>query len=160
MQWAKIPNVNFHMLCHTKWSIRLLKGHEKFVEFRSNMVYTAGSICNSCSAHRSIWSQPPSGPGLPTIAIAHTAAYVGRRWGDCPGPPEKPPLGCWQASMWLIALHFIIKSKVLKGTLYALPPLSISRIKSSLKDTEWLQSPEQKPGLTRILGHISCRKTL
>src|SRR6266850_4690678 len=55
-------------------------------------------------AHLSIWSQPPRGPGRPTIARAHTAAYVGSKCAACPGPPPNPPFGCCHCMMVSIAL--------------------------------------------------------
>jgi len=59
--------------------------------------------CNH-PAHLSIWSQPPRGPGRPTIAREHTAAYVGSKWAACPGPPPNPPSGCCHCIIVSIAL--------------------------------------------------------
>ena len=33
---------------------------------------------------------------VPSVARAHTAAYVGARCGACAGPPQKPPAPSWQ----------------------------------------------------------------
>lgn len=55
-------------------------------------------------AHLFRSSQPPPVPGLPTMASAHTAAYVGSKCANWPGPPANPPSGCCIASNVSIVL--------------------------------------------------------
>src|SRR6267142_6924365 len=92
-------------------------------------------------AHLSIWSQPPRGPGRPTIARAHTAAYVGSKCAACPGPPPNPPFGCCHCMMVSIALStegtFIqIQLRLFRKKIHA--PLLVVGIDGDLQRTQRL----------------------
>ena len=75
------------------YNFSLLDLIRKLVQSKANRTY------------RSIWSHPPFGPGLPTMARAQTEAYVARRCAACPGPPPNPPSGCCHVIILSITLH-------------------------------------------------------